>query len=173
MNEAIQFLKAGLTLVTGVTAVVGCWIAIRQFQIKELDLRLARYDKRFKVYQALKDFIADVIDNPKISPDAVRCFDIATNEASFLFEDDICDYLILVRQRSQEVGHLSLEIEENLSANREMNERRSQLVRQKQESLNWFFDQFSASKKKFESYLSVRDKNSSCCSCDSNGKESK
>ena len=170
MDEIIQFLKAALT---PVTAVVACWVALRQYQAKKLVLNLARYDKRFKVYQALKDFIADVIDNPKISPDAVRRFDIATNEASFLFEDDICDYLTLVRQRSQAVGHLSLEIEEDLSANREMNEKRSQLVRQNQESLSWFFDQFSSSKKKFERYLSVRDNSSSCCSCDSNGTESK
>src|SRR5208283_1867662 len=75
MDETIQFLKAALTPVTAVTAVIGCWIPIRQYRTKQLELRLARYDKRFKVYQALKDFIADVIDNPKISADAVRRFD--------------------------------------------------------------------------------------------------
>jgi uncharacterized ubiquitin-like protein YukD len=156
VNEAIQILKAALAPVTAVTAVVGCWIAIRQYQSKQLDLQLARYDKRFKVYQALKDFIADVISDPKISSNAVRQFDIATNEASFLFEDDICEYLALVRQQSQAMGHLSLQIEE-LLADPQINEKRSQLVQQKIKLADWFFDQFKDSKKKFDRYLSVRD----------------
>ncbi len=157
MNEVIQFLKAALTPVTAVTAVIGCWIAIRQYQTKQLELRLARYDKRFKVYQALKDFIVDVIANPKISANAVRQFDIATNEATFLFEEDICEYLALVRRQAQEMGSLSLQIEE-LLADRQMNEKRSQLVQQKTKLADWFFDQLNDSKKNFERYLSVRDR---------------
>lgn len=164
MNETIQILKAALAPVTAVTAVVGCWLAIRQYQIKRLDLQLARYDKRFKVYQALKDFIAEVIADPKISPNSVRQFDIATNEASFLFEKDICEYLALVRQKSQEMGQLSLQIQE-LLADSQINEKRTQLVQQKVKLADWFFDQFHESKNKFEKYLSVRDKKWNCWLC--------
>jgi signal transduction histidine kinase len=172
MDEVIQFLKAALTPVTAVTAVIGCWIAIRQYQTKQLELRLARYDKRFKVYQALKDFISAVISERKIPANAVREFDIATNEASFLFEDDICEYLALVRKRAEEMNNLNSQIEE-LLANRERNPDRTRLVEEKTKLADWFFDEFKASKKKFERYLSVKDKSSSCCSCESERKESK
>lgn len=167
MNETIQYLNAALTPVTAVTAVIACWIAVKQYQAKKLDLKLARYDKRFKVYQALKDFIADVIADPKISPNAVRQFDIATNEASFLFEEDVCEYLALVRQQSHAMGSLCLQIEP-LLADRERNPERTRLVEEKSKLANWFFDQFADSKKKFERYLSVRDKSPNCCPCNSN-----
>ncbi|MCU0785022.1 MAG: hypothetical protein MUF81_13445, partial [Verrucomicrobia bacterium] len=98
MDGTIQFLKAALTPVTAVTAVIGCWIAIRQYQIKQLELRLARHDKCYRVYAALRDFISAVVSERRISVDTVRQFDVATNEASFLFGDDICEYLAFVRQ---------------------------------------------------------------------------
>ena len=172
MDDAIQFLKAALTPVTAVTAVIGCWIAIRQYQTKQLELRLARYDRRFKVYQALKDFISAVISESKISANTVREFDIATNEASFLFYDDVCEYLTLVRNRAEEMNSLNSQIEE-LLVDRERNPERTRLSQEKQKLADWFFNEFAASKKKFERYLSVRDKSSSCCSCEGKGKESK
>jgi len=162
MTDLLPFLNAALTPVTVVTAVVACWVAIRQYQAKKLDLKLARYDKRFKVYQALKDFIAGVIDEPSITAITVRQFDIATNEASFLFEDEVCNYLKLLRKRAEEMGSLTSQIE-RLLADRERNEDRTHLVRQKSELAEWFFNQFDDSKTKFEKYLSIKDESSGRC----------
>ena len=171
MKDAIEFLKAGLTIVTAATAVIGCWIAIRQYRTRESDLRLARYDKRFKVYQALKDFISAVISERRISPDAVRQFDIATSEASFLFGDDVCEYLTQVRKRAEEMNSLNSQIDQLLSDN-QRNPERTRLVGEKTKLANWFFDEFTASKTKFERYLSVKEERSSCCS-ESKGKKPK
>jgi hypothetical protein len=158
MNEVVQFLKAALA---PIAALFACWVAFRQYQIKKLELRLARYDRRFKIYQALKDFIATVINDPKISADAVRQFDIATNEASFLFEEDVCEYLALIRRKSQSMADLSRRIEE-LLVDRQMNDERTVLVNEKLQLADWFFDQFHDSKNQFARYLSVRDENAKC-----------
>lgn len=172
MCEAIEFLKALLTPVTAVTAVIGCWIAIRQYQTKQFELRLARYDKRFKIYLALNDFVSAVISEPKMSANAVRQFDIATNEASFLYEDDICEYLALVRKKAEEMNRVNSQIED-LACRTERSSETTRLAAEKRELIDWFFNEFTASKKRFTKYLSMRDRGSSCCSCDNNRKHAK
>ena len=58
---------------------------------RRLRVMLDLFERRFRVYQATIDFIGNVMDlsHDNISQEEIVHFDVARNEASFLFAGDI------------------------------------------------------------------------------------
>ncbi len=76
-----------------VIAVIVAYIAFMQFKTNRDRLRLELYDKRFSVYEALKEFLIKFIRALDVTDKDLRDYRNKTNEAEFLFEEDIILYI--------------------------------------------------------------------------------
>lgn len=71
---------------------VGAWIAYRQSRIAAAKLNLDLYDRRFKVFNAAREF-ATVALLTDIESTALPKFQASTIDAVFLFNEEIAKYL--------------------------------------------------------------------------------
>lgn len=149
-----EWIKIFSGFLTPVIALVTTYIAIQQYRTNKTKLRLELYHQRFKVFEALMEFVGNVVSQ-QVSAETVKLFDAETNEASFLFGSDVCDYLALVRNKAAEIGQLSSQIEALMKY--PVNEERTKLVNQKVELIKWFYEQLPISKAKFAKYLAIAD----------------
>lgn len=89
-----------LTLLTIINAGIVAYVALRQHQLAKDKLKLDLFEKRFDIYKSLKSFIED-ISNPTIESKVKLYKD--TQEAVFLFEDDIIKYLDEILEKASKL----------------------------------------------------------------------
>src|SRR5262245_9310305 len=88
-----------LQWLTVITAAFVAWIAFLQWRTAQQKAVLDLFDKRFKVYEAVKNCVDQVSINPRNFENEIeRDFIKAMNEAYFLFGGDIHDYLWTLRK---------------------------------------------------------------------------
>ncbi len=89
-----------LKLVVGaVIAGLAAYIAYQQFQVARTKLRLDLYEKRYKVYTALQQFILKALQKVKVKEEDFFILHAEIAEAKFLFGPDVVDYITLVRRK--------------------------------------------------------------------------
>ena len=85
------------TLFLSVAVVVIAW---QQWRIADNKLRLDLFDRRYKVYEATRKFLAVIISEATFTQSQLVEFDIGTSDAEFLFEADVVNYLKQIRERA-------------------------------------------------------------------------
>src|SRR6266540_3624673 len=147
-RDPIDLLAAALT---PTIALLGIYIAWRQHRLQREKLRLALYERRFKVYRALMDFLGAVIRDAVVSVEGHRRFRIETAEAEFLFEKEVAAYLADVSKRALRFRELN----ERLRANAmPMGVDRTTVVEEESAELTWLSAQVEAGAGIFSPYLS-------------------
>jgi hypothetical protein len=134
------------TLIVGL--IVG-YIAWQQWQVSKAKLRLDLFDRRYKVYDATRKFLAVIMREATFSDSQLFEFYAGTSDAEFLFDADIVDYLSQITKhaidmRSIHARYQSLPI----------GDERSKQCDAEQEHLLWLTRQITASTKTFSRYLS-------------------
>lgn len=91
---------------TGLTSVIGLLallIAYQQWRLNRERLRLELFEKRYSVYKATREYVANVslVGDPEASEQWK--FLSKTSDACFLFKDDVIEYLQSVRDKSDEL----------------------------------------------------------------------
>lgn len=111
--------QAFATLTTGALAVGGAtWIGLRQVGIQNLKLRADLFDRRFRNYEAVRDFLNSVLSKPdEIDSLALSQFFVAQREARFLFGAKVCDGLSNIWTECGELNAISLEINSQYAQN--------------------------------------------------------
>jgi hypothetical protein len=66
---------------------------------KHRELSLELYDRRIRIYRTAKDLIGRVVALAAVDMDAVRQFGLDTEEAAFLFDQDVADFLAELYKR--------------------------------------------------------------------------
>lgn len=82
------------------TLAVGCavaFIAWQQWQLARNKLRLDLFDRRYKVYDATRKFLAIFARDYTFTDSQLGEFAADTSEAEFLFGSDVVDYLAQIR----------------------------------------------------------------------------
>ncbi len=99
-NSALPIAVLQALLVPAV-AVVGTWIASQQLWIAREKARYdafdRRWERRFAVYEATRQFLGDVFDD--MSEEKIRLYGLIALETKFLFDDKMYDYLREVLSR--------------------------------------------------------------------------
>ena len=80
-------------LLTPAVAVLGIFIAYRQWRLAQEKLKLDLFDKRFKVYEAARELLASIMTSGKAKDEEVMKFLIATRAAKWLLKRPVADYL--------------------------------------------------------------------------------
>src|SRR5438046_2399403 len=89
---ALNTLFTGLAFVVVLATLIQQWRQIEGIKLdsqeqRQFQLRLDLYDRRFRIYQAVSDFIGNIISN-NVGQQQMIEFDLARKEACFLFAGD-------------------------------------------------------------------------------------
>src|ERR1700691_1638262 len=77
---------------TFIVAVIVAWIGLQQFFLAREKFKLDLFEKRFAIYKATQKFLVN-LGNPTLGFDVLIEFSRETQDALFLFEKEIVDYL--------------------------------------------------------------------------------
>ncbi|MGV3660905.1 MAG: hypothetical protein ACO1TE_12020 [Prosthecobacter sp.] len=76
------------------------WLAYRNHQVSKNQLKLALYDRRFKVYEAVKQLLVDATKTDSLSTDGVAAYLRGTTEARFLFDPPAVAFMDSIRKKA-------------------------------------------------------------------------
>jgi hypothetical protein len=94
----VQILQA---LAVPLIATVGAWVAVQQMRIAKIKLQHDLYDRRYAVFQAVRQFLDETVANLLVSRDILHSFVIGTADAEFLFPDELAAYLGEMSRRAR------------------------------------------------------------------------
>src|SRR4051812_29661402 len=97
MADIVPYLAPSATLIVGLS--VG-FIAWQQWQLAHSKLRLDLFDRRYKVFDATRIFLAVIGRDSRFEESHLFEFDAGTSDAEFLFGSDIVNYLAEIRKRA-------------------------------------------------------------------------
>jgi hypothetical protein len=144
--QFIQLLSAILTLVI---AIVTTYIAIQQHRMKFV---LEMFEKRYAVYQGVKNFILSAVRYANLSNDDFFKFNEETQDAFFLFDESAEKYIDNLRSKGAKLRYLNEKLSDQ---NLLIGEERGKLATEEAELNIWFGNQLLESKQVFKKYLHI------------------
>jgi hypothetical protein len=142
--------NALLTLILVATTAGFAW---GQHSLGKTHLRIALFDRRIAVYDAMKRFVADTMSSGTTTPDSLVAMLRETRHAQFLFKssDDISGFIDHfykqgVELKSAQQGHERIR-------NAQEEPERLRLIQRQHDLLLWFGKQSDAVDDKFRPYL--------------------
>jgi len=124
------------------------FIALQQWKVSHAKLRLDLFDRRYKVYEATRKFLASIMSEASFSDSQLFTFYAGTSDAEFLFDADVVDYLGQIRKRA-----VGMRTHQKLYEHLPVGDERSRHVQAEHDELLWLSDQIIAMTKPFTPYL--------------------
>lgn len=147
--KLIQLLSA---LLTPIIAVVTTYIAIQQYRTSRLKFKLEMFEKRYVIYQGVKNFILSAVREASLSNDDFFKLNEETQDAFFLFSERVEKYIDGLRSKGARLKYLNERLSDQSLP---VGEERSKLSKEDAELNTWFGNQLMESKKVFKKYLRV------------------
>ncbi len=136
-------------LLTPVIAIIATWIAYRQWRTNEDVSRLNKYEKRYSIYQALKDALLEIGREGNISGKGRDQLTIKTGESVFIFDDDVVNYIKTFREKSLRIYQVNRNLSNNIGDTKK-------LANELEELEKWFQGQHQELIDKFLPYLKFK-----------------
>lgn len=93
---------------------VGAWIAHEQMKIAAEKVKLDKFDRRFRVFDAIRAFLAHVTMTADADNEHFREFERATLDTVFLFDEPMAEFVEQLRRRTIELQSLRFRQDRNL-----------------------------------------------------------
>jgi hypothetical protein len=138
---------------TPIVGLIVAYVAYRQYKTHQDKLKLDLYDRRYKVFEAARQFIIHVMEGGNAEREGLVKFITATVETVFLFDEDIVKYLDTLLAKGARVQRLHTELGNSKLPE---GEERDKKAKEQEECLNWLTEQFDELKTKFRPYLGFR-----------------
>jgi hypothetical protein len=106
------------------------------------------FDRRIPVYRATLAFLREVIKGTKLDLETLFAFARDTDEALFLFDDALSEYL-------RELYRRAVQLRATYSMRQEPDHKTADLSKQWSEAMLWFSEQFDEVRRRFAPYLRV------------------
>ena len=135
------------------TAVLAVWIAYQQYRTNRSKLRLDLYERRFRVFDAVRNLLATVGRDGALELKDVQDFVVGTSETTFLFGADIVGYIEQLRLKAADLRRVHRTLADNALP---VGPERNQAATEDAALITWFAEQFEESKKRFAKYLDFR-----------------
>lgn len=119
-----------------------------QWRLARNKLRLDLFDRRYKVFDATRNFASEILKTATFTNDQLFIFYAGTTDAEFLFGSDVVDYLTETRTRAVKMRQLQ-KVYENLP----LGEERTKAVNAEHNELIWMNDQLTRMTKIYRPYL--------------------
>lgn len=138
----------GIVIVGFITA----YIAFRQHKNDTARLKLNVYDKRFEVYQAIREYFSVIFRDGTVSLEDLQQFWIKTTQAEFLFGREVNDKREELYKKGVRLSFVEGRLEDN---NLEVGEERNKLADESYDLLNWFDEESKKVSSLFAKYLKI------------------
>ena len=125
-------------------------IAYQNWRIQKDKLRLDLYDKRYKIFQAIKDLSTSFLKNGVTNRKDLNQFIIDTSEVDFLFEDDIKENIDEIRKKSLRAINLAERLDNRGVGTQED---RENIAKELEELEKWSINLPNRLKSLFKEYL--------------------
>jgi hypothetical protein len=139
-------------LLAPIVAIVATYIAIQQYRTTKLKIRLELFEKRYAVYDGAKMFISLAVRDGTLSDEAFFSLNETTQDAFFLFDDSVDQYIQLLREKGAKLKFLNDRLADQSLP---IGEERSSLSAEDADLCTWSGHQFADSKRAFKKYLRV------------------
>lgn len=136
-------LSAVLALTTGTILVLQYLLAKRQW-------RLNLYDKRYPVFLTTMQYLSYIGQNANLTQEELFKFLRNSKDKEFLFGSDVQDHLEELYKKGIELYTRNIVLEKE-----PVGDKRNELVDKQEKLLEWFSQQFDATKKLFGEYLAI------------------
>lgn len=138
-------------LLTPTIAVLGAYIAYRQWRTARNKLKLDLFDRRLAVYDGAVHLIGSIVTSGRMKDEADWKFLTDTKAAKWLFDESVSDYLEnKLRLKALDLQVLQAELEGLQGKDRSEN------IRKQAELKNWLGAQFKVLDEKFAPYIRVQ-----------------
>jgi hypothetical protein len=136
---------------TIIIALFAAYIAFRQYFLGREKFKLDLFEKRFAVFAATRRFLTHILQQANVSLEQLFEYRAGIAEATFLFDDDIVNYLKSIDERALELL-TSMETMKPLP----VGEARSKAAGEVSAAVAWLTTQLPELKTKFGPYLKFR-----------------
>jgi hypothetical protein len=123
-------------------------IAALQWRVADNKLRLDLFDRRYKVYDATRNFLSVILREANFTNPQLFEFYAGTSDAEFLFGAEVVKHLDEIRKRA-----IHLQTAQKLYEPLPVGEQRSKHVQEAHDDLLWLTNQITAISKTFAPYL--------------------
>jgi hypothetical protein len=93
MSETIHWTDYVSAIGIPIIALIGSWIAFRQFQVARNKLKHDLFEKRLEIYEGVRNTLGIVARNGKLTQSEEINYLVATRSAKWLFENEVYQYL--------------------------------------------------------------------------------
>jgi hypothetical protein len=150
--SAVPVWIQGLTsLATPIIAAAVAYIAWRQWKTNHHSLNERLFDRRMEVIQQVQSSLRNFFQSFEISGDQLNRFKEAMEKATFLFDDNLADWMREVHDRMIEVSQAEKEIERL-----PVGEERTKLNEITTEKLKWLGHQRDIAMQKFRPFMTFK-----------------
>lgn len=146
MCAIVPYLQPITTLFVGL--LVG-YVAWQQWRVAQRKLQLDLFDRRYKVFDATRMFLRKISDSAECERSYLDEFNAGTSDAGFLFDQEVVDYLEVIRGRAIEMRKYKPQ-----STRLPEGDKRSRIEAKETNELEWFVDQLTVMSSIFSPYLS-------------------
>jgi hypothetical protein len=141
----------GTPIVALIAGSFGVLIAYRQWKTAQNRLKLDLFDRRFPVYQLIREFLASVLATGQIKSENIFDFAFATRTSRWLFNAAIASYLEdEVQKNAFDLESLETELRATTDP-----ERRKEIVEKQRKIKDWFAGQHKNLDDKFSDFLTL------------------
>lgn len=81
--------------------------ACQQARLAEVRLQHDLFERRFAVFDAVRDLLLEVVHTSDVSDQSWQDFIRGTEKATFLFDKNVTDYIALMRNQAEQLRHVS------------------------------------------------------------------
>lgn len=134
-------------LLTPTVAVLGSFIAYRQWRTAQNKLKLELFDRRFAVYDTTTTFLASAMNSGAAKDEEFK-FMSATHDAKWLLNTDIAEYLEDIYRKAVSLQFLVSELQDL-----PIGEERSANIHMQREIKEWLLKQYEVLDEKLAPYL--------------------
>jgi hypothetical protein len=137
------------TLSTVVVGLVVAYITWQQWKLAHNQLRLDLFDRRYRVFEAARQFLAAIQAESTFGNDTLSEFDKVGGEAAFLFGADIVAYLSAIRDKA-----INMRLQQRLYEPMADGPERVKHIQAERDELGWLCSQITLMPSQFAPYLS-------------------
>lgn len=145
-----------IPIITSIILAIVAYISWLQYQtnkrqqwVNEERFKLDLFDKRFKVFDATRNVILQIIDSSDIDTKKINEFKVSASDAGFLFNDEIFKYLEEILKKANMLNFAVSQLKALRPG-----KRRDKLCKKQEDITTWFDTQSKEEVKKlFSPYL--------------------
>lgn len=146
-----DLIEIAAALLTPTIAIAGVSVGIFQWRLSEARFRHEQFDRRFAVFEAVRDFIGRLLSTGYPTSEDQLKFLQATSGARFVFDAAVADFVKKIWDSAADLECLNSELKDM-----ETGEERTRKIQERQELKKWFYEQLSTLEKRFEKQLAIR-----------------